>query len=972
MRDRRAAIRILPILAAAAALVGLQALSGIAPPAKAQEVKMPALPEAVATCAACHEAPVRTWNESPHRRTIRAPQVPKDLKGCVGCHRGAATHVQDVMVVANRPTLKNLSGDQVTDLCLNCHRGGEQAMWKGASHSRLEKSCLSCHSPHYGKGRYMLVKPEPQLCFQCHPRQQAESRLPSHHPIVEGKMVCTDCHNPHGDERGNLPEASNSELCFKCHAEKEGPFTFEHPPVTEDCTNCHKPHGSQTNNLLTQDQPLLCMRCHAGHNDGHRGVLVPFSTGAADVAEAKATIAAYYTKCTSCHNLIHGSDLPSQSGAGTFMPGALPGPTAAAEKPRRAADAATDVALWGLGGFALGTQAERGTPAYVREFDGKNYEVPAFGFDINSYSENNDTHLSAGSLAAGDEDASLYGGNGIWRYDLDFSALTHRTGRFNDPLRLFTSPRLTAAQNPGAVFPAADGGSNQVFITDLDNGKNNYEIDRQLLTANISAVSPRLPAVKWLAYLRRESEHGGQQFKFLDRCAGCHKFELTQPIDRVTTDVGLGLDLNLGRVSARYLHNERRFDNQAPEVFHNFSGQFGVLFNGTAPLFGVPDVDTRTDSARATADLRENLSGWALWRDRDRRNNSNQGTLGIQMAGGGLNWLLGRSLLASARYVSRDFDVAVPAQFNPDNLVERKRKNTSLGLRFTGLRSTTLYGEFEREVTNRTAPDYDMIPKQTRSNIWTVRGTFRPMGALTVRGDYKKVDSSRDLELTPGVTNSRNIGRPDTGKYWSALADYELRQGLLASAFASRREEEWKILSRHNDDDIKTTGLSLGWTPTERTNASVWYYKQKGDTFTNANFGTDEFTLQPQDITFTPIEGAARQNYDAAIWQAYGSHRLSPRVRLFGSYAHTNASGRETLIGLYDYLDLNPAPPSHTEVKWNPFDLRISDAWAGIGYLADPLTEFTLTYQRREWDDRLDSSQFGTLRVWRVGVQKRF
>jgi DmsE family decaheme c-type cytochrome len=109
---------------------------------------------------------------------------------------------------------------------------------------------------------------------------------------------------------------SGRELCFRCHAEKEGPFVYEHAPVSEDCMMCHSPHGSVADNLLKQAEPTLCLNCHAMHfhanvesddsftvpRDGSR-----FSSGKDGWKKGM------LTKCTQCHTAIHGSDLPSQS-----------------------------------------------------------------------------------------------------------------------------------------------------------------------------------------------------------------------------------------------------------------------------------------------------------------------------------------------------------------------------------------------------------------------------------------------------------------------------------------------------------------------------------------------------------------------------------------------------------------------------------------------------------------------------------
>ena len=56
----------------------------------------------------------------------------------------------------------------------------------------------------------------------------------------------------------------------------------------------------------------------------------------------------------------------------------------------------------------------------------------------------------------------------------------------------------------------------------------------------------------------------------------------------------------------------------------------------------------------------------------------------------------------------------------------------------------------------------------------------------------------------------------------------------------------------------------------------------------------------------------------------------------------------------------------------NPFDIEITDRWIGIGYLLEPSTEVTLSYQKREWENAADPTQDGDYDVWRLGLHGRF
>jgi len=114
-------------------------------------------------------------------------------------------------------------------------------------------------------------------------------------------MTCSDCHDSHGQLEGNLRAETLNLLCWKCHAEKQGPFVYEHPPVTENCAYCHEPHGTVANNLLRQPTTFLCLRCHSGHRRRHSFADIDMNV---DMQQA------FYTDCTMCHTQIHGSDHP--------------------------------------------------------------------------------------------------------------------------------------------------------------------------------------------------------------------------------------------------------------------------------------------------------------------------------------------------------------------------------------------------------------------------------------------------------------------------------------------------------------------------------------------------------------------------------------------------------------------------------------------------------------------------------------
>ena len=274
-------------------------------------------------CEDCHDKLYSNFKSNIHAK-ITAAETPIGKTGCETCHGPGSVHIdeEDPEKIINPAKVDAV---EASAICLKCHTGDEHQDWNGSEHSLNDVSCVKCHKIHGNSNEYLLVKPEPELCYTCHRKIQAKSYYPSHHPIKEGKIKCSDCHANHGSLLNNLKTDERlNDLCLKCHTRYQGPFTYEHEPVVENCTICHDPHGSVAQNLLKQNEPFLCLQCHHLHfhtaiQSSQRAARGNFVTPAQSTMTLEGkqnphmTQILMGTKCTTCHSAVHGSDLPSLS-----------------------------------------------------------------------------------------------------------------------------------------------------------------------------------------------------------------------------------------------------------------------------------------------------------------------------------------------------------------------------------------------------------------------------------------------------------------------------------------------------------------------------------------------------------------------------------------------------------------------------------------------------------------------------------
>ncbi len=536
---------------------------------------------------------------------------------CEDCHGGGSLHVQSGGNVKKIIVFNKLSSQQANAVCLSCHEQSTKIRnWPGGPHASNGVRCTDCHQIHSsakpsGRARTLGFEtmetghagavenmvPEAKMvfesreetndnCLRCHQEQRAQMNLPYHHPLREAKMTCVDCHDPHGGvAENNLRGPSVNQLCLGCHSQYRGPFTYQHPPVTESCLICHTPHGSPNTNLLRVSEPALCLQCHTGH---HNGANLPLMD-----------------RCTDCHGSIHGSDVPTASGGSRFVdkgPNGVPSePTGAAPagafaRAHAAAIAAPAVATGGVGmslvqfmqqqqagGVVTSHAGPAGspnvfsalsvTPAQYREIG-----ITGYGGRVGEYDSLDN---SAGGAMESAYVSLSHGLTILTRASILAGSDYHVTSQWS------MAKLLDAAIDLRSFVQHQDNYAfySNVISPDITTSETIprgaiFGVTRRIGNAHVRVKLPNLP-IHLFVRGNWQARAGTTQAAWLDEsnpssdptaCTLCHFSSQFQALDQTTRTITGGAEAKLGQVDVTWEHTFSSFNDRLPFPTAYFGG----------------------------------------------------------------------------------------------------------------------------------------------------------------------------------------------------------------------------------------------------------------------------------------------------------------------------------------------------------------------------------------------------------------
>jgi DmsE family decaheme c-type cytochrome len=248
------------------------------------------------TCLDCHEDRETSLSGTAHQLSFEDELSSPVAVGCIGCHDGWETHLEDPSE-ETIAALQEYSRFDQAELCGRCHLSSHQvAMMSTDPHNRTEIVCLTCHTVHDNLNRALVKDDAQNFCVTCHTTVAADFKRRSAHPLESMNIRCSDCHPAGGNKDMTLARGLDWS-CQGCHTDLAGPYFYEHPVVYNHlvegvgCTECHEPHGSVNDRLLNQPGNGVCLQCHGippGHRTNHSGLGTKLA-------------------CVDCHTSVHGS-----------------------------------------------------------------------------------------------------------------------------------------------------------------------------------------------------------------------------------------------------------------------------------------------------------------------------------------------------------------------------------------------------------------------------------------------------------------------------------------------------------------------------------------------------------------------------------------------------------------------------------------------------------------------------------------
>jgi hypothetical protein len=501
-----------------------------------------------------------------------------------------------------------------------------------------------------------------------------------------------------------------------------------------------------------------------------------------------------------------------------------------------------------------------------------------------------------------------------------------------------------------------------VSFTDKD-PTGEYGVENAFRKAFIRFKTPDFPFHLYAEVITVDREGTAQQLFMRDFTGGLDKVSQARNIDWNTRQVRVGANSHLGPVEVDYSHMEKKFEAIADRELFDVVGATPIPHNL------VPNLESSSDTVKVHSSYSGRLVLAGTYSSGDKKNEDSAAKVKFWNGAGDVTFMPVTSLIMAVKFRHYDVDATNPSTVNNvtpgGTIVENVRNSLSSTrdvvsgtVRYRATDRLTLRGEYAAESIDRAGgtPDTLLTPPPVNAEaFWdvpqkTTKGTaklslnYRVMNKVTFRADYSatKTDNpAYDTDPDKSQSALASLTWMPTPRFNTLLSYSAVRESrdLLGAPLGGG--------SREAAHDQGLASFTMLVSNRSSITLSYAYFKNKVNQTVTLQDGTGAFALDSgvpyADIshvgslvlTVAPVDGV---NFTASGSRSYSRGNFI----LAGAGAATNTAGIAELS-----------------------DLQVIDSTyaAGVELQINRSVGSEIRYQYRRYDDRIDNTQDGTVKM---------
>lgn len=488
-------------------------------------------------------------------------------------------------------------------------------------------------------------------------------------------------------------------------------------------------------------------------------------------------------------------------------------------------------------------------------------------------------------------------------------------------------------------------------FTDL-NPLDLYGVENQLRKGAIRFKTPDFPLHLYVEAITLDKE-GLVQQRFLT-LGGLNKVSESRPIDWNTSEYRVGLNSHLGPVEADYSHTEMKL-----KVLDQ---KFLTDADAGGPHNLVPDLKSSTDTFKAHTSYSGRFVLSGTYSNGDRQNEDSSAKAKFTNTAGDLMFMPVTSVILTVKYRHYDTDVTNPAVFNtatgitPIDVrqsISSRRDTVSGVVRYRATDRLTLRGEYVGDKTDRdntniggsTNPAFWDLPQSTTKNTAKINVSYRIMNMLSFRADISetKVDNPAYATDPDKAHTARAVFTWMPTPKFNTMLSYSLvretRDNLSAPLGGGTRDAK-------RDQGLASATVMLG----NRSSLTASYGLYKNDvnqTITLTDGTSGALTTEPG-VPYNDVSQMGSLTLTVAPSEGLNLIGSASRSYSRGNFVIAGANGVTNVSGISELSDM-----------------KVVDSLYSIGaeMQLTRLASCEIRYQYRHYDDKVDNTQDGTVKL---------